>query len=208
MSSQNTAPSTAVFGPDSTRLVLASASPRRKDLLAQIGIKPDAIEPADIDESCLAGELPKPYALRMAIEKAQAIADTGSLILSADTVVAAGRRILPKAETEQQAKDCLQLLSGAGHRIYGGICLRHGDQLKTRLVETRIKFKRLSQEEINAYLVSGEWEGKAGGYAIQGRASVFVQSIQGSYTNVVGLSLPETYALLQSSGLSALSRWA
>ena len=171
-----------------------------------MGVTPDEILPADINEAPLPGELPKPYALRMACEKAQAL-DKRGLILSADTVVAVGRRILPKTETALEAQTCLELLSGRAHRIYGGICLKRGEKILTRLVETRVQFKRLSSEEIKAYLASGEWQGKAGGYAIQGRASVFVQSISGSYTNVVGLSLPETYALLTGQGYRVAQSW-
>lgn len=194
-------------------LILASASPRRLDLLQQIGVTPAAVLPADIDETPSRGELPKDYALRMACEKAAAATQRAEAsgeagwILAADTVVAVGRRILPKAETLDEAEACLRLLSGRAHRIYGGIALQHGERSITRLVETRVQFKRLDQAELRAYLASGEWQGKAGGYAIQGRASVFVRAIQGSYSNVVGLSLPETYAMLTGLGLRVADGW-
>jgi septum formation protein len=187
------------------RLILASASPRRLDLLAQIGVVPDAVEAADIDETPVAGELPRQNAARLARAKAQAIADRnpGALVIGADTVVACGRRILPKAEDEKTALRCLELLSGRRHRVYGGIAVILPDgSVRSRLVETRVRFKRLTSQETAAYLQSGEWRGKAGGYAIQGRAAVFVANINGSYSNVVGLPLYETAALL--SGYCAL----
>ncbi len=187
------------------RLILASASPRRLDLLAQIGVVPDAVEAADIDETPVAGELPRQNAARLARAKAQAIADRnpGALVIGADTVVACGRRILPKAEDEKTALQCLELLSGRRHRVYGGVAVILPDgSLRSRLVETRVRFKRLTSQETAAYLQSGEWRGKAGGYAIQGRAAVFVANINGSYSNVVGLPLYETAALL--SGYCAL----
>lgn len=195
-------------------LILASASPRRLDLLGQIGAKPLHVLPADIDESEKPGELPKDYALRMACEKAEAVAarpdcPPGSWILAADTVVAVGRRILPKADSPEQAKVCLDLLSGRAHRIYGGIALISPEQrCTTRVVETRVQFKRLDQAEMSAYLSSSEWEGKAGGYAIQGRAAVFVRAIQGSYSNVVGLSLSDVYAMMTGQGLRVADNWA
>jgi septum formation protein len=186
------------------QLILASASPRRLDLLAQIGIVPDAVHPADIDESAQRGELPRPHAARLALEKAQAVAvglDGSAAILAADTVVALGRRILPKAEDEKTARDCLQHLSGRRHTVYGGIALIAPDgTVKTRMVETAVVFKRLHKTEIAAYLACGEWQGKAGGYAIQGRAAAFIRRINGSYSNVVGLGLFETAALLTSIG--------
>ena len=186
------------------KLILASASPRRLDLLAQIGIVPDAVHPADIDESAQRGELPRPHAARLALEKAQAVAaglDSSAAILAADTVVALGRRILPKAEDEKTARDCLQHLSGRRHTVYGGIALIAPDgTVKTRMVETAVVFKRLHKTEIAAYLACGEWQGKAGGYAIQGRAAAFIRRINGSYSNVVGLGLFETAALLTSIG--------
>lgn len=186
------------------QLILASASPRRLDLLAQIGIVPDAVHPADIDESAQRGELPRPHAARLALEKAQAVAaglDGSAAILAADTVVALGRRILPKAEDEKTARECLQDLSGRRHTVYGGIALiAPNGTVKTRMVETAVVFKRLHKTEIAAYLACGEWQGKAGGYAIQGRAAAFIRRINGSYSNVVGLGLFETAALLTSIG--------
>lgn len=186
------------------QLILASASPRRLDLLAQIGIVPDAVRPADIDESVGRAELPRPHAARLALEKAQAVLaglDQPAAILAADTVVALGRRILPKAEDEATARGCLRLLSGRRHTVYGGIALIAPDgTIKTRMVETAVVFKRLHPTEIATYLATGDWQGKAGGYAIQGRAAAFIRQINGSYSNVVGLSLFETAALLTSIG--------
>lgn len=182
------------------RLILASGSPRRVDLLAQMGITPDLIDPADIDETPLTGELPPAHAQRLAIAKAQCVANrhAGAYILAADTVVACGRRILPKAETPEQAAFCLDLLSGRRHRVYGGICLiaPNGQQL-SRVVTTTVCFKRLSLDEKTAYLASHDWQGKAGGYAIQGLAGSFVKSINGSYPNVIGLSLYDTMNMLK-----------
>ena len=178
----------------SGRLVLASASPRRLELLAQIGIAPDLVAPADIDETPQALELPKPYAERMALEKAAAVAPAhaGSVILAADTVVACGRRILPKAEDEATARKCLALLSGRRHRVISGISLVTADgQQFTKSVTTTVAFKRLSPDDINGYIASGEWDGKAGGYAIQGLGATFVRQISGSYSAVVGLPLFE-----------------
>ncbi|WP_417450478.1 Maf family protein [Kordiimonas sp.] len=175
-------------------LVLASASPRRRDLLAQIGITPDAITPADLDETPLEREQPKAYAERLAREKAAAIAPAhaGAVVLAADTVVACGRRILPKAEDEATARDCLALLSGRRHTVTSGISLVRADGAQlTKSVTTTVGFKVLSPGEINAYIASGEWHGKAGGYAIQGLAAMYVRFIQGSYSNVVGLPLFE-----------------
>lgn len=186
------------------RLVLASASPRRLELLRQIAITPAAVIPAEISEQPRPRELPAKLALRLATEKAQAVAalQHGAVVLGADTVVACGRRILPKAESRQEAADCLKLLSGRRHRVYGGIVVIGPDRrLAKRLVMTSVSFKRLSEAEISAYLESGEWKGKAGGYAIQGRAGAFVRSINGSYTNVVGLDLFATTALLRGFGL-------
>ncbi len=187
----------------SNNLILASASPRRLDLLKQIGITPDQVIPANIDETPLKAELPRDYALRVAMGKAQAIAmqGKGSFILSADTVVACGRRILPKTETESEARECLALLSGRRHRVINGIALVLPDgTMKTRVTETTVQFKGLSQAETDAYIASGEWKGKAGGYAIQGHAAVFVKFIRGSYSTVVGLSLYDTMQMLRSSG--------
>lgn len=182
-------------------LVLASASPRRLDLLRQVGLEPATIDPADIDETPEAHELPRAYALRMARAKLAAVAPRhhGAIVLAADSVVVCGRRILPKAETVGQARDCLRLLSGRRHRVMGGIAAAGpGGKERARLVETIVRFKRLEADEIDAYLASGEWQGKAGGYAIQGRAAAFVAFIAGSYSNVVGLPLFETMALLRS----------
>jgi septum formation protein len=186
-------------------LVLASASPRRLDLLAQIGVTPGVVDPADADETPRKGELPAPHAARLAEEKARLVAarHPGSFILAADTVVACGRRILPKAEDERTAHKCLTLLSGRRHRVHGGVCLLTADgQMVTKLVTTTVAFKRLDDGEIADYLAGGEWHGKAGGYAIQGTAALFVRWIEGSYSNVVGLPLFETGALLHGKGLN------
>ena len=183
------------------RLILASASPRRLDLLKQIGIVPDEIRPADIDETPLKNEVPRAHALRLGIGKAAAISAPGSFILACDTVVGVGRRILPKAETEVQARECLALLSGRRHIVYNGIAVIAPDgKLRHRTCETAVKFKRLSAEDIEAYITSGEWQGKAGGYAIQGLAAGFIPFISGSYSTVVGLSLYDTIQLLKGSG--------
>lgn len=182
-------------------LVLASASPRRRELLARLGIEPARIVPADIDETPGKAELPRDYAQRMAREKANAVADDAAHVLAGDTVVAAGRRILPKAEDEATARHCLELLSGRRHRVLSAIALRAPDRsLRQRLSETQVRFKRFSEEEIAAYLASGEWHGKAGGYAIQGRAEGLVAWISGSHSGVVGLPLFETRALLKAAG--------
>ena len=182
-------------------LILASASPRRRELIARLGLEPAAINPADIDETPAAGERPRDYAIRMAREKAQAAASDDGFVLAGDTVVAAGRRILPKAEDETTARKCLELLSGRRHRVLSAIALRAPDgHMRERLSETTVLFKRLSAEEIDAYLASGEWEGKAGGYAIQGLAEGLISRIQGSHSGVVGLPLYETRALLKSAG--------
>ena len=185
------------------RLILASASPRRLDLLARIGIVPDAVVPADIDESVPRGELPREHALRLAREKAQAViaVEPSSLVLAADTVVAVGRRILPKVEDEATLRSCLRLLSGRRHRVLTGVALAvPGDAIRERLVETMIAMKRLSEQEIDYYASHGEWHGKAGGYALQGYGEVYVRHIAGSYSNVVGLPLAETRTLLKSAG--------
>ena len=195
------------------KLVLASASPRRQSLLAQIGVMPDQVIASDIDESLHRDEMPVAYAARLAREKAQATAhrpdcDARAFVLAADTVVCVGRRIIPKPETMEEAQRALALLSGRGHRVLTGVALRRPDgQIHARLVETRLGFKRLSVQEQKAYLASGEWQGKAGGYAIQGLAAVFVTRMVGSFTNVVGLPLAETAALLQGAGYSILGRW-
>jgi septum formation protein len=183
-------------------LVLASASPRRLDLLRQVGYEPATIDPADIDETPRAGELPRAYALRMAEAKLAVVKErhAGALVLAADSVVVCGRRILPKTEKEAEARDCLERLSGRRHRVLGGVAVAGpGGRVHTRLVETIVRFKRLEAAEIDAYLASGEWQGKAGGYAVQGRAAAFVAFLSGSYSNVVGLPLFETVALLKSS---------
>jgi septum formation protein len=185
------------------RLVLASASPRRLDLLARIGVTPDAVIPADIDESVPKGELPREHAVRLAREKAQEIAEDepDALVLAADTVVAVGRRILPKVEDEATLRSCMKLLSGRRHRVLTGVALAiPGNGIRERLVETMIAMKRLSHEEIDYYASHGEWRGKAGGYALQGYGEVYVRHIAGSYSNVVGLPLAETRALLKSTG--------
>ena len=181
--------------------MLASASPRRLDLLRQVGLEPSAVDAADIDESPLPRELPRDYALRMAKAKLGAVAGRhpGALVLAADSVVACGRRILPKAETEHQARQCLGLLSGRRHRVLGAIAVARPDgSVRTRLIETVVRFKRLEAAEVEDYLESGEWRGKAGGYAIQGRAARFVSFLSGSYSNVVGLPLFETVALVKA----------
>ena len=182
-------------------LVLASASPRRRELLARLGLTPAAINPADIDETPHKGELPRDYAKRMAREKAQAAASGDGHVLAGDTVVAAGRRILTKAEDEATARKCLELLSGRRHRVLSAIALRAPDgAIRERLSETVVMFKRLSSAEIDAYLARGEWEGKAGGYAIQGIAEGLISRIQGSHSGVVGLPLYETRTLLRAAG--------
>jgi len=186
-----------------TTLVLASASPRRLDLLRQIGIEPDAIDPAELDETLLPRELPPAHVLRLARAKAEAVRPRhpGAFVLAADTVVACGRRILPKAEDEAAARACLELLSGRRHRVYGGVALAAPDgSVALRRVVSQVGFKRLSGEEIANYLAGGEWHGKAGGYAIQGLAAAFVSWLSGSYSNVVGLPLFETAQLLTGRG--------
>jgi septum formation protein len=185
------------------RLVLASASPRRLELLARLGVVPDAVRAAEIDEMPARGELPPAYACRMAAEKAAAVAplEPDSLVLAADTVVAAGRRILPKAESEAEARQALGLLSGRRHRVLSAVALAApGAPTRLRLSTSTVIFKRLSAEEMAAYLASEEWRGKAGGYAIQGRAEALIRSIAGSHSGVVGLPLHETRALLRAAG--------
>ena len=198
------------------QLILASSSPRRLALLNQIGIEPEHLLPADIDETPEKGELPRKLAMRLAETKAIAarrkaelagFADN-SLVLAADTVVSVGRRILPKAETMEEASQCLRLLSGRSHRVYTGMCLLNtSGQPRKRLVETRIRFKRLSPKEIESYLASAEWRGKAGGYAIQGIAGCFVVKLSGSYHAVIGLPLYETVALLSGEGYPVHFNW-
>ncbi len=183
-------------------LVLASASPRRLDLLRQVGFEPAEIDPAHIDETSGPRELPRTYALRMAKAKLAAVAarHPGAVVLAADSVVVCGRRILPKAETVEQTRTCLALLSGRRHRVLGGVAVVGADgTVRTRLVETVVRFKRLEADEIDDYLQCGEWQGKAGGYAIQGRAARFVAFLSGSYSNVVGLPLFETVGLLKAA---------
>jgi septum formation protein len=200
----------SVFAPDPTvpfavrpPLVLASASPRRLELLRQIDITPDRVDPADLDERAERGETPRRLALRLAEAKAALVAarQGGAFVVAADTVVCVGRRVLPKAEGREEARDCLTLLSGRAHRVETGVAVVSPQgQSASRLVETRVHVKRLSDAEIEAYLDSGEWRGKAGGYAIQGRAGAFVLDLQGSYSGVVGLPLYETLCLLQGLG--------
>ena len=185
------------------RLVLASASPRRLDLLARIGVVPDAVTPADIDETPGRTEQPACYAARMADEKAAVIAAAapGAVILAADTVVAAGRRILPKTETEAEARAALELLSGRRHRVLSAVTVVDAQgRVRRRLSTTVVAFKRFDRPELDAYLAAGEWRGKAGGYAIQGRAEALVRMIAGSHSGVVGLPLYETRALLRAAG--------
>lgn len=201
----------------SPKLVLASASPRRIELLQQAGVEPDRLFPAELDETPLRAEHPRSLARRLSRAKAEAAleglkkegaAEADGYILAADTVVAVGRRILPKADTTDEASNCLKLLSGRTHRVYTGVCLiAPGGRLRQRLSETRVRFKRLSREELTAYLASGEWRGKAGGYAVQGLAGAFVVKMVGSYTSVVGLPLYETVGLLSADGFKVHSSW-
>ena len=182
--------------------ILASASPRRRDLLAQIGLTPAQIIPADINEDPIEGELPKAHALRLACEKAQKVASLHpkQIILASDTVVGVGRRILPKTEDRDSAESCLRLLSGRSHRVFTGVAVIDAEgELRSRVSETRLKMKRLSDDEITGYLDSGEWDGKAGGYGIQGLAGAFIHHISGSYTGVVGLPVYETRGLLMAA---------
>ncbi|WP_332718752.1 Maf family nucleotide pyrophosphatase [Pelagibacterium mangrovi] len=197
-------------------LILASASPRRLALLNQIGIEPDHLIPAHVDETPEKGELPRRLAQRLAHAKAvevrrkarQAGLASDALILAADTVVAVGRRVLPKAETMDEAASCLRLLSGRAHRVFTGLCvISASGQARERLVDSRIRFKRLSNKEIEAYLASGEWNGKAGGYAIQGIAGAFAVKMSGSYSAVVGLPLFETASLLTGEGYPVQFNW-
>ncbi|OYW89109.1 MAG: septum formation protein Maf [Sphingobium sp. 32-64-5] len=189
--------------PETPTLVLASASPRRADLLARIGVSAAVIDPAHIDESPRKGELPRDYAQRMAREKAAPVVSRhpGALVLAGDTVVACGRRILPKAEDEATARRCLDLLSGRRHHVFSAVTLIDGDGVaRHRLSDSIVTFKRLHPQEIDAYIASGEWHGKAGGYAIQGRAAGLIRALQGSHSGVVGLPLYETRALLMAAG--------
>jgi septum formation protein len=184
-------------------LVLASASPRRLDLLARLGIVPDRVIATDIDETPLARETPRPHAARLALAKAEAAASQApdALVLAADTVVGVGRRILPKAETEDQARTCLDLISGRRHRVTTAVVLAlpDGRRIK-RVVESAVTFQRLTEQQVADYLAGGEWRGKAGGYAIQGRAEAFIRFLSGSHSNVVGLPLFETAQLLRGIG--------
>ena len=186
-----------------TRLILASASPRRRDLLAQIGIVPDAILPADIDEAPQRDESPVQTASRLAVEKARAVAalEPDAYVLAADTVVAVGRRNLGKPASVDEARRFLKLLSGRRHRVFGGISVIAPDgRVSDRLSTTLVRFKRLSEAEISGYLDTGEWDGKAGGYAIQGLAAAFVPAVSGSYTNVVGLDVAMVRLMLAGLG--------
>jgi septum formation protein len=198
------------------KLVLASGSPRRIELLQQAGIEPGRLFPADIDETPLRAEHPRSLAKRLSRTKAEKAFEAlrsdpeaaGSFILAADTVVAVGRRILPKAELIDEASNCLRLLSGRSHRVYSGVCLvTPSGKVRQKLVETRVRFKRLSREDLESYLASGEWRGKAGGYGIQGLAGTFVVKLVGSYTNVVGLPLYETVGLLTGEGFPVHFQW-
>lgn len=187
-----------------TKLILASASPRRLQLLAQVGIVPDGVQPADIDETPLKGELPRVYAERLGLEKAQAVHQAGQFTLAGDTVVALGRRVLPKAETETEVEMCLRLMSGRAHRVMTSVCVIGPEgQVGRRLSDTRVILKRLSEDEIAAYVASGEGIGKAGGYGIQGLAAAYVQAMSGSYTGIVGLPVFETVNLLTGLGYKA-----
>jgi len=197
--------------PSGARLVLASASPRRVELLGRIGLKPDAIHPADIDETPLKDERPRHLALRLAEQKAAAVvsAQPGAFILAADTVVGVGRRILPKAETEEEERECLRLLSGRSHDVFTGVAIVGPDGRKaSRAVACRVTFKRLGHTEVEGYIASGDWKGKAGGYAIQGPAGAFATWVSGSYTTIIGLPLYETAGMLEGLGFPASRRWA
>jgi len=191
--------------PQDTPFILASASPRRVELLKSAGLVPDKIVPADIDEQNLLSERPRDYALRMAVEKAQAIAlsEPPSFILAADTVVASGTQILPKAETKAQIKTCLDRLSGRRHRVYGGICLvcPNGNSF-TRLSQSQVTFRRLIEQDKQALCASGDGMGKAGGYAIQGLSALYIRAISGSYSNIVGLDIYHVAGLMLAAGFS------
>jgi septum formation protein len=201
---------------NAVKLVLASASPRRVTLLSRVGLAPDLLNPTDIDEVPLKRETPRRLSIRLAEAKARAATTApqvvslgaGVFILGADTVVGLGRRILPKAETRDEAAACLALLSGRSHWVYSTVCLIAPNGRKTtRCCETKVRFKRLSREDIDSYLKSDEWRGKAGGYAIQGRAEAFVRNLTGSYSSVMGLPLYETVHLLQGAGFPVLHNW-
>ncbi len=194
---------------DQTQLILASASERRLNLLDQINVVPEQIVPANIDETAKQNELPAKYALRMAFEKATHVSkklgsgSNSTFVLAADTVAAVGRRILPKAETEQQARDCLAAFSGRRHRVFGGIALHCPDgSVRTRVVQSYVCFRRLSAGDIDYYISTRDWQGKAGGYAIQGPAACFIRAIGGSYSNIVGLSLYDVSVMFGSAGFN------
>ena len=198
------------------KLVLASASPRRLQLLERVGLAPDLLNPADVDETPLKRETPRRLSIRLAEEKARAalampqVKGLGAnvFLLSADTVVGLGRRILPKAETVEDARDCLAMLSGRSHWVYSTVCLiAPGGKKTTRCSETKVRFKRLSREDVESYIGCGEWRGKAGGYAIQGRAEAFVRALTGSHSGVVGLPLYETVHLLEGAGYPVYHAW-
>jgi septum formation protein len=184
-----------------SKLILASASPRRAQLLKQIGITPDQIIPADIDETELKGETPKQCAVRLALSKAKAVHQDGHFTLGADTIVAMGARMLPKTETEDSARNCLGKLSGRRHHVIGGIALitPEGKEI-TRHHDTMVQMKRLSDKDIDTYIATNEWNGVAGGYAIQGFAAVFIKTIHGSHSNVVGLSISDVFTMLDGNG--------
>lgn len=198
------------------KLVLASASPRRLQLLERVGLTPDLLNPSDVDELPHRRETPRALSIRLAREKAEharempLVKELGpnAFVLAADTVVGLGRRILPKAETVDQARDCLSLLSGRSHWVYSTVCLiAPGKKVSTRCVETKVRFKRLSREDVDSYIASNEWRGKAGGYAIQGRAEAFVRLLTGSHSAVVGLPLYETVHLLEGAGYPVFHSW-
>jgi septum formation protein len=198
------------------KLVLASASPRRLQLLERVGLVPDLLNPADVDETPHLRETPRALSMRLAREKAERALDMpmvkalgeNAFVIAADTVVGLGRRILPKAETPDEARDCLSLLSGRSHWVYSTVCLAApGRKFSTRCVETKVRLKRLSRDDIDGYLASGEWRGKAGAYAIQGRAEAFVRMLTGSYSAVVGLPLYETVNLLEGAGYPVFHAW-
>lgn len=193
-----------LIGASAVPLVLASASPRRLALLAQIGVVPDLVDAADLDETPRRGELPRPHAARLAAAKAVAVAarHPGATVLAADTVVAAGRRILPKAEDAATARACLALLSGRRHRVVTAVALIGGDgTMRAASAEAIVTFKRLADDEVERYLAGGEWRGKAGGYAVQGAAAALIRAFSGSWTGVVGLPLFETRTLLRAAGI-------
>jgi septum formation protein len=203
--------------PTLPKLVLASASPRRLQLLDQVGLKPDLLNPTDIDETPKPRETPRRLALRLATEKAKAAIDAplvralgpNTVIVAADSVVGLGRRVLPKAETPEEAMDCMRLLSGRSHWVYSAVAVvSPSGSISTRCSETKVRFKRLSRDDMNSYLASEEWRGKAGGYAIQGRAAVFVRYLAGSHSCVVGLPLHETLQLLEGVGYPVHKVWA